>query len=69
MKIETNMDVNAVMVRMGAEATREEALAMVEFLLVGDYENTEDIHDGEWLDLCEMAAEGVRRNAELANGQ
>lgn len=69
MKIESNMDVNAVMERMGTEATREEAVAMVEFLLVGDYERTEDIPEGEWLDLCEMAAEGVRRNADLANGQ
>ena len=66
MKIEASLEVTAVMERMGTEATREEAVAMIEFLLVGDYENTEDIPEGEWLELCEIAAEGVRRNAELA---
>ena len=65
MKIERHMDVNAVAERMGSDATREEAVAMVEFLLVGDYTDTEQIPEAEWLELCGLAADGVARNAEL----
>jgi hypothetical protein len=64
MKIERSMDVNAVMERMGAQASYEEALVMVEFLLVGDYTDTDQISESEWLELCEMAVEGVRGNQE-----
>lgn len=66
MQIERNMDVNGVMTRMGDCATREEAVAMVEFLIVGDYTDTDQIPEAEWLSLCELAAEGVARNAELS---
>lgn len=65
MKIERFMDIAAVAERMGTEATREEAIAMIGFLLVGDYTDTEQIPEGEWLELCEMAAAGVARNVEL----
>lgn len=61
MKIERFMNISAVAERMGAEATREEAITMIDFLLVGDYVDTEQTPEGEWLELCEMAAKGVGR--------
>lgn len=67
MKIHAYMNVSEVQERMGAEATHEEAEAMVEFLLVGDYTDTDQIGEAEWLSLCEMAAEGVARNEELTS--
>lgn len=66
MQITNTMDVNAVMEMMGTEATHEEAAAMVEFLIVGDYTDTDQIGSDEWLELCAYAADGVARNAELA---
>ncbi len=32
---------------------------MVEFMLVGDYDDTDQISECEWLELCEYAAEAV----------
>lgn len=66
MKISSTMDLGAVQERMGSEATRDEAAAMVEFLLHSDYTDTEQVPESEWLELCGLAAEGVARNAELA---
>ena len=56
MKIEPTMCLDALAERMG-DATRAEALAMREFLLAGDYVNTNDIPESEWLELCTLASE------------
>ena len=66
MQIARNMNVHQVQEMMGTEATHEEAVAMVEFLIVGDYTDTDKIGGDEWLELCDFAADGVARNAELA---
>jgi hypothetical protein len=66
MQISGNMNVHQVQEMMGTEATHEEALAMVEFLIVGDYTDTDQIGSDEWLGLCAFAADGVARNAELS---
>jgi hypothetical protein len=68
LKIERAMDVHAVMERMGNQATYPEAVAMIEFLLVGDYTHTDEIPECEWLELCAMSVEGVARNSELGKG-
>lgn len=65
MKIERTMDLDALAERMGRDATREEAGVMADFLLVGDYTDTEDIPEAEWLELLEHVAAGLARNAEL----
>ena len=36
---------------------------MVEFLLVGDYADTNEIPESEWLELVGMAVQGVARSA------
>lgn len=66
MKIDQTMSVYAVLERMGAEATQAEAETMVEFLLAGDYADTNEIPESEWLELVGMAVQGVARNVELA---
>lgn len=43
MEISRNMPITAVMEMMGTEASREEAAAMIEFLIVGDYTDTDQI--------------------------
>lgn len=66
MKIHAQMNLGQVAEMMGSVATEAEAEAMVEMLLVGDYSDTDEIGEAEWLELCGMAAEGVARNARLA---
>lgn len=70
MKIHPSMSVTEVQARMGDAATYEEAVAMIEFLLVGvetgGSDDTAGISPDEWLELCALAAEGVARNADLA---
>jgi hypothetical protein len=65
MKIYAQMELGQIAEMMGADATETEAQAMVEFLLVGDYADTDEISETEWLELCGLAAQGVARNAEL----
>lgn len=65
MKIEQTMNVAEVQTRMGAEATREEAAAMVELLLATDHADTADIPEGEWLELCERAVREAGNQVEF----
>jgi hypothetical protein len=65
MKIHAQMSLGQVAEMMGADATETEAEMMVEFLLVGDCKDTDEISEAEWLELCGHVAEGVARNAEL----
>ena len=66
MKIDRNIDIYRLRAMLGTEATQAEADAMAEFLLVGDYADTNEIPESEWLELADMAVQGVARNAELA---
>lgn len=65
MKIDAHMSCSKVTEMMGAEATEAEAEAMVEFLMTGEWTDTDQISEAEWLGLCGLAAEGVARNVEL----
>ena len=65
MQINRHMNIGQLQERMGAEATHEEAATMVEFLIVSDYEDTDQIGEAEWNELLEMACEAVIRNAEM----
>lgn len=57
MKIDAYMDLDQLAERMGAEATHEDAATMCEFLLVGDYADTQEIAEAEWLDLLNKVEE------------
>lgn len=65
MKIDAQMSRSKVTEMMGAEATEAEAETMVEFLMTGEWTDTDQISEAEWLELCGLAAEGVARNVEL----
>ena len=63
MKIERNMNVYAVMERMGVEATQAEAKAMIKLLLETGYSNTNQAPEPEWLELCETALQDAIRES------
>lgn len=58
MQITRTMSISEVQQMMG-DATRDEATVMIEFLLVGDYTDTDQISEREWLEMCDYAAEAV----------
>jgi len=57
MKIDPYMNTHTVQEMMGSEASFEDALVMIDFLMVGDYTDTNQIGENEWLELCSFAHE------------
>jgi hypothetical protein len=58
MKIERNMDVNELCQRMGSDATEAEAKRMRDLLVTRyDDEDTDDVDDGEWLEMLQEVAQ------------
>jgi len=45
--------------RMGTAATNQEGAAMRDLLLAAGHEDTADVPEVEWLDLCAQAAQEV----------
>lgn len=62
MKIHAHMNLSQLSELMGTEATLEEAAIMCEFLLVGEYADTSEIDDNEWLSLLDKVGEAQRHN-------
>ncbi len=66
MQITTALNLSQLADSMGSAATRDDAAVMLELLIAGGVTDTNEIGEGEWLDLCERAVEGAARNAELS---
>ncbi|MFL6141719.1 MAG: hypothetical protein ACJ72N_07590 [Labedaea sp.] len=68
MKIHRDMNLGMLASEMGPAATREDASAMCDLLLAGDYQYTTDIPDGEWMELLDMAAKANKYLMNANNG-
>lgn len=55
MRIDSYMDVNQLMERMGTEATIKEATYLKSILVAEMRDDTSDYTESEWLDACETA--------------